>query len=101
MSPRTKTLHPALAWMNYAAAYSRMSLAAAEIIMLRTQRIATGAMTPSEALAMVLEKSSAFALASERAALAAANGGDAAKIMTEALAPYGAKTRSNVRKLRR
>lgn len=93
--------NPFAAWMDYAAAYSEMSLAASEIILRRTQRMATGAMTPPEALAMVLEKSTAFALATERAALAAAGGGDAAKVLTAALAPYGDKTRSNVRKLRK
>jgi hypothetical protein len=50
---------------------------------------------------MVLEKSTAFALAAERAALARRAGGDAAKVMTAALGPYGDKTRSNVRQLRR
>lgn len=93
--------NPILAWMDYAAAFSEMSLAAGEIILRRTQRMATGAMTPPEALAMVLEKSTALALATERAALAAARGGDAAKIMTAALQPYGEKTKANVRKLRR
>jgi hypothetical protein len=87
--------------MEYAAAFSEMSLAAGEIILRRTQRMATGSMTPPEALAMVLEKSTALALATERAALAAARGGDAARVMTAALQPYGEKTRSNVRKLRR
>ena len=93
--------NPLGAWMDYTAAFSEMSLAATEIILRRTQKMATGAMTPPEALAMVLEKSTAFALAAERAALAAARGGDAAKVMTAALGPYGDKTRSNVRKLRK
>lgn len=93
--------NPLLAWMDYAAAYSEMSLAAGEIIMRRTHRMATGAMTPPEALAMVLEKSTAFAIATERAALAAARGGDPTKVLTAALGPYGDKTRSNVRSLRK
>ncbi len=93
--------NPLTAWMNYATAFSRMSMAANEIIMRRSHRMAVGAMTPPEALAMVLEKTTAFAVASERAALAAARGGDATKIMTAALGPYAVKTRSNVRKLRK
>lgn len=99
MFPLHKT-NPLAAWMDYAAAFCEMSLAANEIILRRTHRMATGAMTPPEALAMVLEKGAAFALAAERAALAAAGGGDAAKVLTAALGPYGDKTRSNVRKLR-
>ena len=93
--------NPVAAWIDYATAFSEMSLAASEIILRRTHRMATGAMTPPEALAMVLEKGTAFAVAAERAALAAARGGDAAKILTAALGPYGDKTRSNVRKLRK
>jgi hypothetical protein len=50
---------------------------------------------------MVMEKATAFALASEKAAVAAAKGGDATRIATAALRPYGTKARSNVRRLRR
>lgn len=93
--------NPMVAWADFATAYSQMAVASNEIILRRTHRMATGAMTPPEALAMLLEKGTAFAIASEGAALAAARGEDAARIMTAALAPYGAKTRANVRKLRR
>jgi len=88
------------AWMKFAIAYSKMSMAAGEVIMRRSMRMAQGAMTGSEAIGMVTEKATAFALATESAAMAAANGGDAAKIANAALRPFGAKTRSNVRKLR-
>lgn len=97
-APKTNPFTP---WMTYATALSEMTLAANEIILRRTQRMATGAMTPSEALGMVMEKGTAFADAAERAAVTAARGGDVPRILTAALAPYGAKTRSNVRKLRR
>ena len=50
---------------------------------------------------MVMEKATAFAAASERAAVAAATGADPARIASAALRPIRAKTRSNVRKLRR
>jgi hypothetical protein len=93
--------NPVIDWMNYASAFTQMSFAAGEIIFLRTLRMATGAMTPGEAMGMMMEKSTVFADATERAAVAAARGGDVTNILTEALAPYGAKTRSNIRKLRK
>ena len=79
------------AWMKLATSYSRMTMSAAEVIMRRSMRMASGAMTPPEAIGMVMEK----------ATVAAARGGDAARIASAALRPYGSKTRSNVRKLRR
>ena len=68
-----------------------MSMSAGEVIMRRIMRMASGAMTPPEAVGMVMEKATAFAAATERAAVAAARGGDAAKIATAALRPYGAQ----------
>jgi hypothetical protein len=88
-------------WSDLADAYMRMNMAALEVIVRRTQRMATGEMTPPEALAMVLEKSTAFAVSTEKAAVAAARGADVLAIATAALKPYGAKTRSNVRELRK
>lgn len=99
-SSSTKS-NPFGAWMAFGAAYMRMSLAAGEVIARRTQRMAMGAMTPPEAVGMVLEKATAFAAASEGAAVAAARGGDATRIAAAALRPYGVKTRSNARKLRK
>jgi hypothetical protein len=87
-------------WMKFATAYGEMSMNAAEVIALRTMRIASGAMTPHEAMAMVLEKATAFSDSAERAAVVAAKGGDVMNIASAALKPYGAKTRSNARKLR-
>ena len=88
-------------WMKFAIAYSQMSMAAGEVIMRRSMRMSQGAMTGPEAVGMVMEKATAFAAATERAAVAAATGGDAARIASAALRPIRAKTRSNVRKLRR
>lgn len=48
-----------------------------------------------------VEKATAFATATEHAAVAAATGADPAKIAHAALRPYRAKTQSNVRKYRR
>lgn len=94
-------LNPMGAWMEFGAAYMRMSMSAGEVIARRTQRMALGAMTTPEAVAMVLEKGAAFAAAAEGAAVAAARGGDPVRIATAALRPYGVKTRSNARKLRK
>jgi hypothetical protein len=50
---------------------------------------------------MMMEKATAFASATEKAAVAAARGADPAGIATAALAPITAKARSNARKYRR
>lgn len=100
MSRNSNPLSAWAAWAEFAQAYNRMCLSAGEVIARRTMRMASGSMTPYEAVAMVLEKPTAFASSAERAAVAAARGGDAVRIATAALRPYGAKTRSNVRKLR-
>ncbi len=91
----------ASAWMKYAVAYSQMSMAAGEVIFRRSLRMSQGAMSAPEAMGMVLEKATAFATATERAAVAAAAGADPAKIATAALRPISVRTRSNVRKYRR
>jgi hypothetical protein len=88
-------------WIKFAIAYSQMAMAAGEVIMRRSMRMSQGAMSGAEAVGMVMEKATAFAAATERAAVAAATGADAAKIATAALKPIRTKTRSNVRKLRR
>ena len=87
--------------MKFAIAYQQMSVAAGEVIVRRSMRMSQGKMTGPEAVGMVMEKATAFAAATERAAVAAATGGDPAKIATAALRPIRAKTRSNVRKYRR
>jgi hypothetical protein len=60
-----------------------------------------GRMSGPEAVGMVMEKATAFALATERAAVAAAAGGNPARIASAALKPIRAKARSNARKYRR
>lgn len=64
----------ALAWLRFARAYTEMSTAAAEVIMHRTMKMAQGGMAAPEMLGMVLEKATAFAEASEKAAVAAVSG---------------------------
>lgn len=88
------------AWAKFAVAYTQMSMAASEVILRRTMKMAQGAMTAGEAVGMVMEKATAFVAATEGAAVAAVTGGDAVRIASAALRPIRAKTRSNVRKLR-
>lgn len=87
---------------EYAMAYSQMLMSANEVIWRRTTQMATGTMTQPEATGMVLEKVTAMAKATEKASVAAAKGATPPlAIMNAALAPYGTKTRSNARRLRK
>jgi hypothetical protein len=96
-----KPLALASSWMRFAVAYQQMSMAAGEVIARRSIRMSRGDMSAPEAVGMVMEKATAFAAATERAAVAAATGADPARIASAALKPIRAKARSNVRKLRR
>jgi hypothetical protein len=89
------------AWMKFALAYTQMATAAGEVILRRSMQMANGKMSAPEAVGMVMEKATAFVAATELAAVAAATGGDAAKIAHAALKPIRAKARSNARRLRR
>lgn len=95
-----KNLDAYASWSRFALAYTQMSMAAGEVILRRSLQMSQGGMSPADALGMVMEKATAFAASSERAVVAAARGGDAARIATAALAPYGTTTRANVRRLR-
>ena len=94
-------LSVANAWIKFAIAFQEMSMAAGEVILRRSMRMSQGKMTGPEAVGMVMEKATAFAAATERAAVAAATGADPARIASAALKPIRAKTRSNARKYRR
>ena len=96
-----KSLEAVRAAAELGIAYHVMTLSAAEVIVRRTQMMASGRMTPPDAVAMVLEKATVFAAAAEKAAVAAAMGGDPVRVATAALGPYGTKTKANVRMLRR
>ena len=87
--------------MRFTIAYSQMCFAAAEVMMRRTLMVSRGAMTAPEAVGMTLEKASAFTLAAEKAAVAAAGGADPLKVASAALRPIRSRTRSNARRLRR
>lgn len=101
MFPAFNQLQAATAWMDFLLAYGQMCTASGEVIARRCLRMAQGSMTAPEAIGMVLEKATAFATATERATVAAATGADPIRIASAALVPYSAKTRSNVRRLRR
>jgi hypothetical protein len=96
-----RNLDATRAMMELAMAYQAMTIAAGEVIFRRTLQMATGSMTPPDALGMVLEKATVFAAAAEKAAVAAAKGGDPVRVASAALKPYGVKTKANVRRLRR
>ena len=94
-------LSVANAWIKYAIAFQEMSMAAGEVILRRSMKMSQGRMTAPEAIGMVMEKATAFAAATELAAVAAATGADPARIASAALKPIRARTRSNARKYRR
>jgi len=100
MSSPFDPLNAGAAWSRFAIAYSQMSIAASEVILRRTMKMAQGGMSAGEAVGMVMEKATAFAAATEGATMAAVTGRDALGIASAALRPIRAKTRSNVRKLR-
>ena len=89
------------AWSEYGMAYSRMLMSANEVILRRTHRMATGSMSRPEAAGMIMEKMTAMAASAEKAAVAAARGANPLTIATAALRPYGTKTKSNARRLRK
>jgi hypothetical protein len=89
------------AWSRVGNAVARINLSAAEVIARRTGMMLTGRMSAPEAAKMVLEKPVAFAAAAEKAMVAAARGGDAAKVTEAALRPYKTKAAANARRLRR
>ena len=90
-----------MAWARLGAASTKMALSASEVVWRRSMMMAQGAMSAPEAARMVMEKPAAFALAAQRAATAAAQGGDMAKVATAALKPIGARTAANARRLRK
>jgi hypothetical protein len=101
MFPTGTNLEAARSMMALMTAYQAMSIAAGEVILRRSVQMATGTMSPPDALGMILEKVTVFATAAEKAAVAAAQGRDPIHVATAALGPYGIKTKANVRKLRR
>lgn len=81
-------------------AFQEMSISAVEVIYHRTQLMMRGQMSVVETVAMVMEKATVFADASNLAVMAAARGGDPVSVARAALGPYGVKTRANVERLR-
>ena len=89
------------AWNRIGLGIVQMNLAAAEVIWRRSVMMAQGGLPLSEATKMVLEKSSTFATAAERAMVAAARGSNPAAVTAAALHPYRRRTTANARRLRR
>ena len=82
-------------------AWTRLAMAAGEVIVRRSLLMAQGAMTAAEATRMVAEKHAAFADSAERAGRAMAGGATAAGIAEAALTPYGRRARANAKRLGR
>lgn len=101
MAKRNNPMDAYMAWARLAGVWGRMSMAAGEVIVRRTAMIARGTMSGPEAAKMMMEKPAAFAEAAQRAAVAAARGGDATRVAAAALRPIGAKAAANARRLRK
>lgn len=101
MAVDMKALGAWRAWARLGAASAKMTLTASEVVWRRSMMMAQGGLSAPEAARMVLEKPAAFALAAQRAAVAAARGGDATKVASAALKPIGARTAANARRLRK
>ena len=88
------------AWSRVAGAYTRLTIASAEVIARRSAMIAQGSMSAPEAAQMMLEKPAAFATSAQRAMVAAVQGRDAAAITSAALRPLKTTAAANARRLR-
>ncbi len=87
-------------WMQLGKYVTEMNLAAAQVISRRVIQMSQGSMSAPEVMGMILEKSTAFAAAGEKAAVAAAGGSDPVGIATAAIRPLHTKARSNARRSR-
>jgi hypothetical protein len=88
-------------WARYGFAATQMGLAAGEVIWRRSLMMAQGTLDGGELARMILEKPASFAVAAQRAGVAAAAGRAPALVAAAALGPIRARTRSNARRLRR
>ena len=100
MNPSDRLLKAACDALELAADFHEMTSAAADVIFRRTQLLMSGRMTALDAVAILVEKATAFGDASQLATVAAARGGDPLSIARAALEPYGLKTRANAERLR-
>jgi hypothetical protein len=86
--------------MQLGMAYQSMAAAAGEVFFRRSLMFASGSMSPSDAVSMVVEKTTTFAEAAGEATAAAVKGHDAVAVASAALEPYSERTEANVRDLR-
>ena len=87
--------------MQFATAYQTMAISAGEVFFRRSLMMASGSMSPPDAVDMVVEKATTFAEAAGEATAAVAKGEDPVGVASAALEPYGTQTEANVRELRR
>ncbi|MEE4292257.1 MAG: hypothetical protein V2J13_10970 [Cycloclasticus sp.] len=97
----TAMFQNATVWMQLCQKQSQMMMQANVVIAQRVTQMVLGTMTPREATRMVFEKPVAFATSAQKTAqaLAASQGYAAASLA--GLAPIGAKTKTNARRLTR
>ena len=87
--------------MQFAAAYQTMAISAGEVFFRRSLMMASGSMSPPDAMDMVAEKATTFAEAVGEATAAVVKGDDPVGVASAALEPYASRTEANVRELRR
>ena len=94
-------MHAVRSLMQFATAYQTMAISAGEVFFRRSLMIASGSMSPPDAVDMVVEKAITFGEAAGEATAAAMKGEDPLGVASAALEPYGTRTEANVRELRR
>lgn len=99
MSPKP-TLPTILDYSNALFQQQKLAMAATETIWHRTTQMALGQMSPTENMAMWLEKPTAMAVGFEKASLAAIAGKSPLNVMQAALEPMTKKATSNAKRLR-
>jgi hypothetical protein len=86
--------------MQFATAYQTMAVSAGEVFFRRSLMMASGSISPPDAVDMVVEKATTFAEAAGEATTAVVEGEDPVGVASAALEPYGTRTEANVRELR-
>lgn len=88
------------AWSRLASRLLRLNLSSGEVIARRTTMMMTGALSPTEAATMLLEKPGTVLASAERTIRAVARGASPAVVAEAALKPYAVRTAANARRLR-
>ena len=85
--------------MQFTTAYQTMAVSAGEVFFRRSLMMASGSMSPPDAVNMVAEKATTFAEAVGEATAAVVKGDEPVAVASAALGPYGTRTEANVREL--